>query len=262
MPPEPTIEAAGLVKHYRASDGGVVRAVNGVSFQVAAGEMVGLLGANGAGKTTTLRMLATLLKPSAGTAVVAGADVRRDPVGVRRRLGYVSATTGVPDRLSPREIFTSFGRLHGLPPDALPARVESLLETLDLAACADRPAGRLSSGQRQRVSLGRALVHDPPALVLDEPTNALDVVGARDLLVLLSRLRAEGRAILLSTHRLHEIETRCDRFVIIHGGGVVATGTRDGLVAAWAPGGAGELEDAFFAAIAGPTPPQPQGAAS
>jgi len=249
VPEDPAIEVAGLVKHYHAGDGSVVRAVNGVSFAVHAGEMVGLLGANGAGKTTTLRMLATLLRPTAGTARVAGCDVGHDPVGVRRRLGYVSATTGVPDRLSPREILTSFGLLHGIPSAELPHRVAGLIDELDLAACADRPAGRLSSGQRQRVSLGRALVHDPPALVLDEPTNALDVVGARDLLVLLSRLRAEGHAILLSTHRLHEIETRCDRFVVIHGGAVVASGTRDALVAEWLPGRTGELEDAFFAAI-------------
>jgi sodium transport system ATP-binding protein len=249
VPPEPTIEAAGLVKHYQAGDGGVVRAVNGVSLAVEAGEMVGLLGANGAGKTTTLRMLATLLKPTAGTARVAGCDVRADPVGVRRRLGYVSATTGVPDRLTPREIFSSFAMLHGIAADQMGDRVAMLLDRLDLHSCADRPAGRLSSGQRQRVSLGRALVHNPPALVLDEPTSALDVVGARDLLVLLGDLRAEGRAILLSTHRLHEIETRCDRFVIIHDGGVVASGTRDELVARLLDGRPGELEDAFFKAI-------------
>ena len=253
MPSEPTIDVAGLVKHYHTSDGAVVRAVNGVSFQVHAGEMVGLLGANGAGKTTTLRMLATLLKPTAGDARVAGCDVRLDPVGVRQRLGYVSATTGVPDRLSPREILTSFGRLHGIPSELLPQRVATLLERLDLAHCADRPAGRLSSGQRQRVSLGRALVHDPPALVLDEPTNSLDVIGARDLVVLLRGLREEGRAILLSTHRLREIESCCDRFVIIHDGGVVATGTADSLAAEWIPGREGHLEDAFFAAIGRPT---------
>jgi sodium transport system ATP-binding protein len=249
--PEPTIEAVGLVKHYHAADGGSVRAVNGVSFGVHGGEMVGLLGANGAGKTTTLRMLATLLRPTDGTARVAGCDVRHDPVGVRQRLGYVSATTGVPDRLTPREILASFGRLHGIPTADLPGRVDRLLDQLDLRRCADRPAGRLSSGQRQRVSLGRALVHDPPALVLDEPTNALDVVGSRDLLGRLGDLRSAGHAILLSTHRLHEIETRCDRFVIIHDGSVVADGTRDGLVAEWMPGREAELEDAFFAAIAG-----------
>jgi len=240
------IEVRDLVKHYRGGDGAVVRAVDGISLAVQPGEMVGLLGANGAGKTTTLRVLATLLRPTAGTAVVAGCDAGTDPVGVRRRLGYVSATTGVPDRLTPREILASFGRLHGLADTPLTDRVERLIGQLGLAHCADRPAGRLSSGQRQRVSVGRALVHDPPALVLDEPTSALDVIGSRDLLDLLATLRAEGRAILLSTHRLHEIEHRCDRFVVIHGGRVVAAGTRAELVR-----DGGELEDAFFAAVAG-----------
>lgn len=240
------IEVLDLVKHYQAGDGSSVRAVDGVSFTVAPGEMVGLLGANGAGKTTTLRMLATLIKPTRGAARIAGHDAATDPVGVRRSLGYVSATTGVPDRLTPREIFHSFGRLHGLPAAAAAGRSAELVKLLDLGGCADRPAGRLSSGQRQRVSLGRALVHDPPALVLDEPTNALDVVGARDLLEFLSALRGLGRAILLSTHRLHEIEHRCDRFAIIHGGRIIAAGTRAELVAAES----GRLEDMFFAAVA------------
>lgn len=241
------IEVIDLVKHYRAGDGSSVRAVDGISFSVAPGEMVGLLGANGAGKTTTLRTLATLLKPTRGTARVGGCDVRSDPVGVRRCLGYVSATTGVPDRLTPREIFRSFGRLHGLAAAAVEVRVAELVDLLDLRGCADRPAGRLSSGQRQRVSLGRALVHEPPALVLDEPTNALDVIGARELLEFLARLRDAGSAILLSTHRLHEIEHRCDRFTIIHAGRIVASGTREALLDA----GGGQLEDAFFAAVDG-----------
>jgi sodium transport system ATP-binding protein len=238
------IEVDRLVKHYRSSSGAVVAAVDGVSFTVGPGEMVGLLGANGAGKTTTLRILATLLAPTSGTARVGGCDVAIDPVGARRQLGYVSATTGVPDRLSAREILRSFGALHGLRGEALEARVATLVDVLGLEACADRPAGRLSSGQRQRVSVGRALVHDPPALILDEPTNALDVLGARDLLALLADLRTDGRAILLSTPRLHEIENRCDRFVVIHGGHVVAEGTRDAFV-----GQSGGLEEAFFAAI-------------
>jgi sodium transport system ATP-binding protein len=240
------IEVFDLVKHYRAGDGSSVRAVDGVSFTVQRGEMVGLLGANGAGKTTTLRILATLIKPTAGTARIAGHSVATDPVGVRQSLGYVSATTGVPDRLTPREIFYSFGRLHGLARGAADERSVEIVRLLDLSACADRPAGRLSAGQRQRVSLGRALVHDPPAMVLDEPTNALDVIGARDLLEFLSALRSSGRAILLSTHRLHEIEHRCDRFAIIHGGRIIAAGTRDELLDA----DADRLEDVFFAAVA------------
>ena len=240
------IEAVELVKHFRAGDGSVVRAVDGVSLGVRPGEIVGLLGANGAGKTTTMRILATLLAPTAGTARIGGCDVRTDPLGARRLLGYVSASTGVPDRLTPAEVLRSYGRLHGLDGARLQGRIDLLLDVLDLRACADRPCGRLSSGQRQRTSLGRALVHDPPALVLDEPTSALDILGSRDLLDFLERLRGEGRAILLSTHRLHEIERRCDRFVVIHAGRVVAAGTRDALVAD-RPGG---LEAAFFSAVA------------
>jgi sodium transport system ATP-binding protein len=246
---DPIIEVTDLVKEYRGSDGSIVRAVAGLSLAVAAGEIVGLLGANGAGKTTTLRIIATLLKPTAGTARVCGHDSIADPVGVRRSLGYVSATTGVPDRLTARELLSSFGRLNGLTDTEVTERVDWLINTLRLTGYADRPAGRLSSGQRQRISLGRAMVHDPPALVLDEPTNALDVVGSRDLLDTLERLRETGHAILLSTHRLHEIEHRCNRFVVINAGRVVAAGTRAELVS-----GNGDLEAAFFRAVEGGTP--------
>jgi sodium transport system ATP-binding protein len=241
------IEVRDLVKEYRAGAGAAVRAVDGVSFTVAAGEMVGLLGGNGAGKTTTMRIVATLLMPTSGTARVAGHDVRHDPIGVRRSLGYVSATTGVPDRLSPREVLESSGRLHGLDRGTRTRRIAELAAALELGGFLDRPCGRLSSGQRQRVSLGRALVHDPPALVLDEPTSTLDVVGARDLFDMLQGLRSAGRTILVSTHRLHEIEHRCDRFVVIDAGRIVACGSRPELVA----GRAGGLEEAFFAVIGG-----------
>ena len=240
------IEVRELAKEYRSADGRTVQAVKGISFEVAPGEIVGLLGANGAGKTTTMRMLATLLRPTSGTARVAGRDVQADPVGVRRRLGYVSATTGVPERLTPRELLKSYGRLHGLDRAMLDRRVADITRVLDLTAVCERPCGRLSSGQRQRVSLARALVHDPPVLVLDEPTSALDVMGSRELLDFLAMLRSQGHAILLSTHRLHEIEHRCDRFLIIDGGRIVAAGDRVSLIGG-RPGG---LEEAFFAALA------------
>ncbi|MFM8579523.1 MAG: ABC transporter ATP-binding protein [Planctomycetaceae bacterium] len=245
---EPAIAIRDLVKHYRGSDGQVVRAVNGISMEVGYGETVGLLGANGAGKTTTLRLIATLLAPTAGSITVAGCDTVTDPIGVRRQLGYLSASTGVPDRLTARETVRSYGRLHGLAGDVLERSVNRVVDVLDLGAFADRPCGRISSGQRQRVSLARALVHNPPVIVLDEPTSALDIVASRELLDFLGLLRVAGHAVLLSTHRLHEIERRCNRFVVLHEGHVVAAGTKESL------GGdeGGDLEAAYFRAISTP----------
>jgi sodium transport system ATP-binding protein len=233
----------GLRKIFRARDGTEVRAVDGVSFSCAAGEIVGLLGPNGAGKTTTLRILATILPPTEGTVVVAGHDVVLSPDGVRRNLGYVSAATGVYERLSARETLVYYGQLHGMSEERLAARVEEVLDFLEMRDFADRLAGRLSSGQRQKVSLARAIVHDPPVLILDEPTANLDVIVARNVVEFVERARAAGRAILLSTHIFSEAERLCDRVVVVHQGKLLASGTQAELLAAKS---VDNLEDAFF----------------
>ena len=242
------VRVEDLSKVFRAADGTEVRAVDGVSFECKGGEIVGLLGPNGAGKTTTLRILATILKPSAGRVSVAGHDVVTSPDGVRRSLGYVSAATGVYERLSAAETLEYYGRLHGMDEERIARRVREVIEFLDMADFAGRLAGRLSSGQRQKVSLGRAIIHDPPVLILDEPTANLDVIVARNVVEFIERTRAAGRAVLLSTHIISEAERLCDRVVIVHRGKLLATGTQAELLAA---SGTANLEDAFFKLVRG-----------
>jgi sodium transport system ATP-binding protein len=211
------IEVVGVSRSY-----GDVHAVVDVSFGVDSGEVVGLLGPNGAGKTTILRMLATLLSPDAGHLRVAGFDVRAAPLEVRSRLGYQTGDTGLYSRLKPAEFLRYFGRLHGLAPARLEARISELVASFGIDAFADRLCGNLSTGQKQRVSLARALLNDPPVLVLDEPTSGLDIVSSGFILEALRRAADEQRAVLFSTHILSEIELICDRVVILHRGRVLA----------------------------------------
>ncbi len=211
---------------------GDLRAVDDVSFDVQPGEIVALLGPNGAGKSTVLRMIATLIRPDAGTITVHGHDVVADSTGVRTLLGYQTGDTGLYARLSPIEFLSYFAALHEVPPPLAAERIARLVERFDMGDFAKRPCGGLSTGQKQRVVLARTLVHDPPVLVLDEPTSGLDVLSSAFILDAIRGLAAEGRAVLFSTHILSEVELLCDRVVVIHRGRRIAEDTVDGLMSA------------------------------
>lgn len=219
------ILAENLVKLFPSPDGSDKRAVDGLSFRVGPGEMYGLLGPNGAGKTTTLRMLSGLMTPSEGRAVLAGCDVATDARRVKRNIGFLTAHTGLYQRLSPRELLTFFAELHGLPAADARRRVQHLVEWLQMGDFSELRCGGLSTGQRQRTNIARALVADPPILILDEPTLGLDVLSNRVILDFIVRERDVGKTVLLSTHYLHEAEVMCDRVGLLHKGRLVAEGT-------------------------------------
>ncbi|NDP43466.1 MAG: ATP-binding cassette domain-containing protein [Aromatoleum sp.] len=233
-----------VVDHVAKAFGkrGEVKAVAGVSFNAPDGEITGLLGPNGAGKTTLLRILATLLAPDAGSAAVDGLDVIRDRVAVRRRIGVLSDARGLYPRLTARENIRYYGALHGLAGTLLARRIDELIEVLGIDAIADRRAQGFSQGERMKVAIARALVHDPRVILLDEPTNGLDIMSTRALRDLLRALRAEGKCLLFSSHVMQEVSALCDRIVILGRGRVVATGTAAELVA---QSGQTTLEDAF-----------------
>ncbi len=219
------IEVDRLVKRFYTPQ--EVVAVDRVSFRCEPGQVFGLLGPNGAGKTTTLRMLVTLLTPDEGSVRLAGHDVTTDPARARAAVGYLATTTGLYGRLTPRELLRYFGRLQGV--EAPDERAEALLERFDIGSFADRPCERLSTGMKQKVSIARALVHEPPILILDEPTNGLDVLVAQTLLAFIEEARDEGRCVLFSTHIMSEAERLCDRIAILHAGRILANGTLEEL---------------------------------
>ena len=204
---------------------GELAAVRDLSLRVDAGEVYALLGANGAGKTTALRCLATLLEPTAGTASVAGFDIRSQPLEVRRNLGFLAASMGLYQRLTARELLLYFAGLQGIHERERTTRVEETIAYFHITSFADRLCGKLSTGQRQRVSIARAILHDPPALVLDEPTLGLDVLSGEVIYRFIDSARARGRAVLFSTHQMSEVELLADRVGIIVGGRLVAEGT-------------------------------------
>jgi sodium transport system ATP-binding protein len=225
---------------------GKVTAVDGVSFRAQDGQITGLLGPNGAGKTTSLRMLYTLMKPDRGQVVVDGVDAAKDPEAVRRRLGVLPDSRGLYKRLTSRENIRYFGRLHGLDDALIAQRTEALAQALEMGDIIDRRTEGFSQGQRVKTAIARALVHDPRNVILDEPTNGLDVMATRAMRRFLLQLKAEGRCVLFSSHIMQEVAALCDRIVIIAHGRVVAEGTADELRAMT---GETNLEDAFVKAI-------------
>lgn len=235
------IEVKDLHKHF-----GAVKAVDGVSFTARDGEITGLLGPNGAGKTTTLRMLYTLMSPNQGQVLVDGMDAAVDAQAVRRRLGVLPDARGLYKRLTARENIDYFARLQGMDEANTRVRREQLIEALDMADIGDRRTEGFSQGQRVKTAIARALVHDPRNVILDEPTNGLDVMATRGLRQFMRRLRDEGRCVLFSSHIMQEVAALCDRIVVIAHGRVVADETPDALRAQT---GEMNLEDAFVKII-------------
>ncbi len=223
------IQVQHLTKTYEDLQRGRFVAVDRVSFTVRRGEIFGLLGPNGAGKTTVLRVLSTVLSPTSGIANVAGYDVVRDPAEVRRRIGFVSNNTAMYDRMTAWEMVEYFGRLHGMPKDELRHRLETLFETLRMNDFRDVPGGKMSTGMKQKVSIARAMVHDPPVLIFDEATLGLDVLVARNLLEVIRVLRESGKCLIFSTHIMSEVERLCDRIAIMYRGTILDTGTLEEL---------------------------------
>ena len=219
------IQASELTKIFKDKKRGEVRAVDGVSFICRPGEIYGLLGPNGAGKTTTLRMLSTALKPTSGTAVIDGIDVTDQPQQVRARIGFLSGNTGLYGRLTAREMVRYFGRLYGMTPDLIKERTEMLFEMLDMREFADSRNEKLSSGMKQKVSIARSVIHDPPVMVFDEPTTGLDVMSSRTIVEFIRRCADDGKTVIFSTHIMSEAMRLCDKVGIIHQGRLYAEGT-------------------------------------
>jgi sodium transport system ATP-binding protein len=237
------IEVDGLCKSFLDYQQGWVRAVSDISFICHPGEIFGLLGPNGAGKTTTLRILSTVLQPTGGRAVVAGYDVVAHPAGVRSNIGYMSASTGIYDRMTAWELVEYFGRLYGMPRDLLRSRMEQIFDWLKMNDFRNVLGSKMSTGMKQKVSIARTVVHDPPVLIFDEPTSGLDILVSRVVLQKILELRDMGKTIIFSTHSMHEVEKLCSRVGVIHKGRLQAQGKPGDLLDEF---GQPDLEELFF----------------
>jgi len=219
------IEARSLSKRFQDKKRGEIRAVDNVSFTCQPGKIYGLLGANGAGKTTTLRMLATILEPTDGTAIVNGFDVVEHPEKVRANVGFLSTATALYPRLTAQEMVEYFGRLNGLDEATLKKRIDDIFTRLDVNSFRDRRCDKLSTGMKQKTSIARTLVHDPPVMIFDEPTTGLDVMTARTIIGFIADCRDRGKTVIFSTHIMSEVERLCDHIGIIHDGKLLEEGT-------------------------------------
>ena len=237
------IHVQNLTKSFRDLRRGQVMAVDHVSFDAVAGEVFGLIGPNGAGKTTTMRILCTVLKPTSGIARLAGFDVATEPNRVREHIGFLSANTAIYDRMTSWEMVEYFGRLYSLPKDRLRDRMEEVFASLQMNDFRDVLGAKMSTGMRQKVSIARAIIHDPPVMIFDEPTLGLDVLVARAVLENIEKLRDQGKCIVYSTHIMREVEKLCDRVAIISKGRVQAAGTLSELRDRY---GQNDLEELFF----------------
>jgi sodium transport system ATP-binding protein len=236
------IEARGLSKHFHDKKRGQISAVDNVSFTCSPGSIYGLLGANGAGKTTTLRMLATILEPTDGTAIVFGHDIVEHPEKVRASIGFLSTATALYPRLTAQEMVEYFGRLNGLDEATLTKRVDDIFKRLDMDSFRDRRCDKLSTGMKQKTSIARTLIHDPPVMIFDEPTLGLDIMAARTIVNFIRECRQSGKTVILSTHIMTEVEKLCDVVGIIHNGKLLAEGTPAQLRDTWREN---DLEEIF-----------------
>jgi sodium transport system ATP-binding protein len=240
------IHVRELTKSYADLHRGRFVALDGISFDALPGQIYGLLGPNGAGKTSALRILSTVLRPTGGAATVNGYDVLTQPALVRHQIGFVSTNTAMYDRMTAWEMVEYFGRLYGLAEDLLRDRMEGIFERLSMQEIRDLLGAKMSTGMKQKVSIARALVHDPPVLIFDEATAGLDVLVARALLKTVAQLRDQGKCILFSTHIMREAERLCDRLAILHRGHILAEGT---LAELRSRHGENDLEELFFQLI-------------
>ncbi|MFO7897228.1 MAG: ATP-binding cassette domain-containing protein [Candidatus Cloacimonadales bacterium] len=219
------IEVKNITKIFSQKNGEDLLAVNNVSFVAHKGEIVVLLGVNGAGKTTTMRLLSTVLQPNSGSAIIEGFDVRRDAQKVRANLGFLSGDTGLYGRLTAREIITYFGRLYDVDDSTIKSRLQNLAELLDMQDFLDKKIDMLSTGMKQKVSIARSIIHDPPVMIFDEPTSGLDILTAKNIIDFIHKCRDDGKCVLFSTHIMREAERIADKIVMIHQGRVLAEGS-------------------------------------